>query len=57
MNDTPSVYKAAENAAEGFEEKTPNAKKQLVRILQVMLYAHAASRLRCAAEEILFTLQ
>lgn len=51
-----SVLQAAQAATEGFEERAPNAKKKLVRILQVMLYAHSASRLRHTAEEILSTL-
>ena len=51
-----SVLQAAERAADGFEERAPGARKKLVRILQVMLYAHSASRLRHTAEEILLTL-
>ncbi len=57
MTDESSVLNAAESAAEGFVEQVPGAKKKLVRILQVMLYAHAAARLRVTAEEILSTLQ
>lgn len=56
MSDKASVLRAAERAADGFEERVPGARKKLVRILQVMLYAHSASRLRHTAEEILLTL-
>jgi len=56
LTDPSTVQKAAEAASLSFEGKTPDAQKQLIRILQVMLFAHAASRLRSSAEEILFTL-
>lgn len=55
--DEKSVLQAAEKATVEFEERVPEAKKKLIRILQVMLYAHAASDLRKSAEEILSTLQ
>ncbi|MBE6531188.1 MAG: DUF1836 domain-containing protein [Ruminococcaceae bacterium] len=53
VNDERSVLLAAERATEDFEERFPNSKKQLIKILQVMLYAHAASGLRRSAEDIL----
>ncbi len=56
ISDEASVLAAAESAAEGFVERIPNAKKMLVRILQVMLYAHTASRLRVKSDEMLSTL-
>ena len=52
-----SVHDAAVRASEGFEERLPNAKKQLVRILQIMLLAHTASRLKEKSCELLSTLQ
>lgn len=52
-----SVTAAAEQAAQGFSGSLPNARQQLVRILEVMLYAHSASKLKEKAEEALFTLQ
>ena len=52
-----SVHDAAVRASEGFEERLPNAKKQLVRILQIMLLAHTASRLKEKSCEMLSTLQ
>ena len=55
--DERSILLAAEQASANFEERVPNSQKQLIRILQVMLYAHAASSLRKSAEEILSTLQ
>lgn len=51
--DSVSISKAAENAAADFLGGSINAKIQLVRILQIMLYAHGASKLRHSAEEIL----
>lgn len=57
LSDPRSVLEAAERAAADFEEPLPGARRQLTRILQVMLYAHAASRLRGSAEELLGTLQ
>ncbi|MBQ7034499.1 MAG: DUF1836 domain-containing protein [Clostridia bacterium] len=56
-SDQASVLRAAQTAAEGFEEQMPGAKTKLIRILQVMFYAHAASRLRDSAKEILSTLE
>lgn len=57
ITDPDSVRQGAEAAVEGFEEPSPGAKRDLVRILQVMLYAHTAAQLRISAEEILATLQ
>ena len=54
--DKDSVEKAAEAAAEKYEERLPGSKKKLVKILQVMVYAHSASVFREKAEEILSTL-
>ncbi len=52
-----SVMRAAERAAEGFNEPVAGAKLKLCKLLKVMFYAHAASRLRDKAGEILATLQ
>ena len=57
VTDASSVLAAAENAALGFEERIPDAKHKLIKILQVMLYAHTASRLRDSASELLASLQ
>ena len=57
MREPESVLLAAERIAEGFEEHSPGENKKLVRILQVMLYAHFASSLRTSANEILSSLQ
>lgn len=51
--DRVSISQAAEKAASDFVGASPNAKIQLVRILQIMLYAHGASKLRHSAEKIL----
>ena len=52
-----TVCLAASHAAESFEASVPEAKKQLERILEVMLYAHAAVYFRGEAEELLSSLQ
>ncbi len=57
LSDESVVLKTAQNAAQGFEEKIPAAKQKLARILQIMLYAHTASKLRDSAKELLSTLQ
>lgn len=57
LTDEGSVLRAAEKATETFVERVPNARNQLIKILQVMLFAHSASRLRISAGEILSTLQ
>lgn len=57
MMDETSVSEVAQSVALASEVRDPGVQKQLARILQVMLYAHAASRLRNSAESILATLQ
>ena len=57
LSDSRSVREAAERAAADFEEPLPGARRQLIAILQVMLYAHAASRMRGKAEELLSSLE
>lgn len=57
ISNSESVLRCAQNAADGFEQQMSGEKEKLIRILQVMLYAHAASRLRDSAKEILSTLQ
>lgn len=57
MMDEKSVSAAVESVALVSETHDPGLKKQLERILQVMLYAHAASQFRDSAEQILATLQ
>ena len=54
--DRGSVAAAAQKAVEDFVERQPGSKKQLVNILEVMLYAHAASQLRKKADEIFMTM-
>ncbi len=57
LMDPSSVKRAAEQAADDFVDTLPGAKNKLVQILQVMLFAHSASRLRCAANDIFATLK
>lgn len=56
ISDKASVIRAAEAVTLDFDERLPDSRKKLSRILQIMLYAHAASSLRASAEEILSTL-
>lgn len=57
LSDPASVAAAATAAAEEIEERIPGTRKKLAGILQVMLYAHSASRLRVSAEEMLGSLK
>lgn len=57
VSDPQSVLLAATEATADFAEPLPGARQQLTKILQVMLYAHAAARLRGSAEELLGSLQ
>lgn len=57
ISDEHSVRCAAENTVADFEEKAPGTKKQLVKILEVMLYAYTSSRLHDRAEEMISTLK
>lgn len=52
-----NVKKIAEEAAEGFGEQTAYAKTKLVRILEIMFYAHRASQFRDSAKALLATLK
>ncbi|MBR6650326.1 MAG: DUF1836 domain-containing protein [Clostridia bacterium] len=53
VSDRESVESAAVKACEEYEEKQAGAKKRIIKILQVMAYAHFASLSRKAAEEML----
>ena len=57
ITDPESVRSAAAAAASDFVERIPNTRKKLERIFEVMLYAHAASKLRASAEQMLSTLK
>ncbi len=57
ISDPESISLAAERAAEKFDEKKPHTRRQLMKILEVMTYAHYASELRRSAEEILSSLK
>ena len=52
-----NIKQIAENAAEGFEEQIAGTKKKLVRILEIIFYAHRASQLRDLAKELLSSLK
>lgn len=56
INDEDSITEAAIRATEEVTEKEANAKRQLVKILKIMMYAHTASRLKVSANEIFSTL-
>ena len=57
LSDPTSVSAAASRVAEDLNEPFPGAKKQLSHILQIMLYAHAASELRHSADALFGALQ
>ena len=57
LSDPASVMAAATAAAEEIVERIPDSRKKLSQILQVMLYAHSASRLRVCAEDMLGALK
>ena len=56
INDRASVQSAVQAASENMISKIPNAQKKLANVLEVMLYAHAASMMRSRAEQILYSL-
>lgn len=56
MRDERIIRKRAEAATEDFNEPMAGARHKLIRILEVMLYAHAASRLKDLTKEKLSTL-
>ncbi len=57
ISESSSVIAASERVAEMENDMDESERKKLVCILQVMLYAHSASRFRVSAEEILATLK
>lgn len=57
INNEASVKEAAQRATEGVEERIPGANKQLIRILQAMIYAHSASRLRKLSEQMISSMK
>lgn len=57
VTDESSVTQGAKKSTEALEGLDSHSHQQLIRILQVMLYAHAASRLKTSAQEIFSTLQ
>ena len=57
ISDVQSIENAAKQASEDFRERFPHSKDKLVKILEVMLYAHSAATLRKRAEETFSTLQ
>ncbi len=57
ISDKAAVQKATEKSTEDFKPRAVGDKLKLERILQVMLYAHAASKLRDSAKEVLSALE
>ncbi len=53
ISDNKSVKKAVNLAAQKFKFKTEGDKAKLEYVLQVILYAHSASKLRDSAKEVL----
>ncbi len=56
VSENKSIEAAAIHASEGYEEKQVGARKRIVKILQIMAFAHFASLSRRSAEEMLSTL-
>ena len=56
IHDERSITEAAAKITEEVIEKEGGAKRQLVKILTIMTYAHTASQLKIAANEIFSTL-
>ena len=56
LSDKSSVVAASDAAASEYSQKDADAQKKISKILQIMLYAHAASQLRKKADEIFSTL-
>ena len=57
ITDRASISRAVEYAVKDYEEPVPGARQRLIKILQIMTYAHYASISRGAAEEILSKLK
>ena len=57
VSDEKSVIGAAERVVANFESPFPEARKKLIRILQVMHYAYEAAKLRDSAGDILSALE
>ena len=55
--DPEQVRQAAANVSEDFDRCPPYGRAQLIKLLQVMFYAHASAGLRRSSEEILASLQ
>ena len=53
ITDPEAILAAVERSASSYDEPIPGARKRLIKILQVMAFAHFASVSRRAAEEIL----
>ena len=56
ISDAKSVIKASQNAVSDLKTRSITEKKTLQSILQVMLYAHAASKMRDLADKILISI-
>lgn len=56
ISDSDAVYDIVKKATEDFKPRAAGDELKLRRILQVMLYAYTASKLRDSAKEILSTL-
>ena len=53
ITDREAIERAVRESAAGYEEPIPGARARLIKILQVMTFAHYASISRKSAEEIL----
>lgn len=57
LNDKSSITEAADRTAREFADSDAQTQKKLSSILQIILYAHAASQLRKKADDIFATLK
>ncbi len=56
MLDKATVLKLAEEATEDFKSTYPGGRQKLIKILQIMFYAHKAARLSDRAKELISSL-
>lgn len=57
ISESESVESAVKSVAEGYVEAVSGARKRLIKVLQVMAYAHYSAMSRKSAEDILASLQ
>jgi len=56
LEDKKTVVAATEKAIASYTSTDDSSRKKVCKLLQIMLYAHASSRLKNSAEELFYTL-